>query len=93
MPRKKKTKKKKRTPSIHKQNGRAQNGKSNPNWKGGGSKTHRRNVTKAKPGQIVHHKNKNKKDNRPSNFKKMSPANHNRAHKEKGGNHRKKKKR
>ncbi len=47
-------------------------------------------MTKAKKGEVVHHKNRNKKDNRPSNFKKMSPGQHNRKHPEKGGKHSKK---
>ncbi len=87
-----KKKAKKKSPPVHKKNGRSQNGKSNGRWKGGASKSFRRRVTKAKPGQVVHHKDKNKKNNKPSNFKKVSPGDHNRAHKEKGGNHSKKKK-
>lgn len=79
-------------PRVHGRKGRSQFGKSNPRWKGGRSKSFRRRVTKAKPGQIVHHKNKKKSDNRPSNFKKMSPADHNRAHPSKGGAHGRKKK-
>lgn len=44
-------------------------GKSNGRWKGGRSKSYRRRVTKAKPGQIVHHKDGNKSNNKKSNFK------------------------
>lgn len=77
-------------PKIHGKKGRKQFGKSNPRWKGGRSKTFRRRITKAKPGQVVHHVNKKKSDNRPSNFKKMSPAAHNKAHPSKGGHNKKK---
>lgn len=77
---------------VHGKKGRSQMGKSNGRWKGGGSKSFRRRVTKAKPGQIVHHKDQNKKNNKPSNFKKMSPAQHNKAHPNKGGAHGRKKK-
>ena len=59
-------------------------GKGNGRWKKGRSKSFRRRVTKAKKGEVVHHKNKKKSDNRKSNFKKMSPAAHNKAHPEKG---------
>lgn len=78
-----------RKPRVHGRKGRAQFGKNNGRWKGGGSKTFRRRVTKARPGQIVHHKNKKKSDNRPSNFKKMSPGQHNKAHPERGGHNKK----
>jgi hypothetical protein len=44
-------------------------GKSNGRWKGGRSKSYRRRVTKAKPGQIVHHRDGNKGNNKKSNFK------------------------
>jgi len=59
-------------------------GKSNGRWKGGRSKSFRRRATNAKKGEVVHHKNRKKSDNRPSNFQKMSPAQHNKAHPEKG---------
>jgi len=72
-----------------KKNGLKQFGKNNGRWKGGGSKSFRRRVTKAKPGQVVHHKDGNKKNNSKKNFKKMSPAQHNKNHPEKGGNHKK----
>ena len=88
MPRKKK---KKKLPPVHTKKGRSQNGSSNGRWKGGGSKSFRRRVTKAKPGQIVHHKDKNKKNNKRSNFQKVSPGGHNKKHAEKGGYHPKKK--
>ena len=66
-------------------------GKSNGRWAKGKSKSYRRRVTKAKPGEVVHHKDKNKNNNKPSNFQKMSAAKHNKMHPEKGGDHRKKK--
>lgn len=78
-----KPKRRSRKPVVHGKKGLKQFGKKNGRWRGGRSKTFRRRVTKAKPGQIVHHKNKNKSDNKPSNFKKMSPGDHNRAHPEK----------
>lgn len=59
-------------------------GKSNGRWKRGRSKSFRRRVTKAKPNQVVHHRDRNKKNNKPSNFKKMSKAKHNKLHPEKG---------
>jgi len=67
-------------------------GDSNGRWKKGRSKSYRRRVTKAKPGEVVHHKDKNKNNNKKSNFQKMTPAQHNKVHKEKGGHNRKKKK-
>lgn len=69
---------------IHGKRGRSQRGNSNSNWKGGRSKTFRRRVTKARPGQVVHHKNRKKTDNRPSNFQKMSPGQHNKVHPNRG---------
>ena len=85
----KKTRKKR--PILHAKKGKAQFGKANGRWKGGGSKTWRRRVTKAKPGQVVHHRDKDKKNNKPSNFKPMSPGAHNKSHPEKGGSHKKSK--
>lgn len=75
---------------THGRKGRSQWGRNNGRWKGGGSKSYRRRVTKAKKGEVVHHKNKNKADNKPSNFKKMSPGEHNRKHPSKGGHNKKK---
>lgn len=65
----------------------ARKGKDNPQWKGGVSSDYRRRITNAKPGEIVHHKDKNKKHNTKSNFQKMSLATHNKKHPEKGGKH------
>jgi len=59
-------------------------GNDNGRWKKGRSKSFRRRVTKAKPGEIVHHKDKNKNNNNPSNFQKVTPAQHNKLHPEKG---------
>lgn len=47
----------------------ARMGKSNGRWKGGRSKSYRRRVTGAKKGQVVHHKDGNKNNNKKSNFK------------------------
>jgi len=69
--------------------GKKRFGKSNGRWKGGGSKSYRRRVTKAKKGEIVHHKDKNKKNNKLSNFQKMSRSKHNKMHPEKGGHNKK----
>ncbi len=77
---------------ANKKKAMARTGKSNGRWQGGRSKSYRRAVTKAKKGEIVHHKDKNKANNKKSNFKKMSKAQHNKSHPEKGGAHKKKKK-
>ena len=59
--------------------------KANGRWSGGKSSDYRRRVTGAKKGQIVHHKNKNKGDNRKSNFQVLSSLGaHNKKHREKG---------
>lgn len=67
-------------------------GKANGRWKGGKSSDYRRRITGAKKGdgKIVHHKDKNKSNNKRSNLTKVSKAGHNKAHPEKGGHHRKK---
>jgi len=74
---------------------KARLGKSNGRWKGGTSKSYRRAVANAKKndGKVVHHKDHNKKNNKRSNYKLMSRGEHNKAHPEKGGDHRKKKRR
>jgi|3_EtaG_2_1085321.scaffolds.fasta_scaffold134991_2 hypothetical protein len=94
---KKSSKKKKSTPKTHGSEGNKRFGKSNGRWKGGTSKTYRRRLTKAKTndGNVVHHKDGNKKNNKPSNLVKVSPAKHNKLHPEKGGHNKgsKKKKR
>jgi hypothetical protein len=74
-------------PKLHGAKGKKQYGKANGRWKGGTSKTYRRRITKAKKGEVVHHKDHNKKNNKSSNLKKMSRASHNKAHPEKGGHH------
>lgn len=63
----------------------------NGRWKGGKSSDYRRRITKAKPGELVHHKDKNKADNLRSNFEILKPGNgvtaigkHNKQHPEKG---------
>jgi hypothetical protein len=65
--------------------------KKNPKWKGGKSSDYRRRVTGAKKGELVHHKNKNKADNKKSNFVVLKPTKtktaigvHNTRHPEKG---------
>ena len=65
-------------------------GKKNGRWKNGKSSDYRRRITNAKPGEIVHHKDKNKKNNKKSNLQKVNGTSaHNKLHPEKG---RKKKK-
>jgi hypothetical protein len=91
MPRKKKKGPAKRK-IVHGKKGNKMFGKANGRYKDGSSKTFRRGVTKAKKGEVVHHKDHNKKNNKPGNFQKVSPAGHNKKHPEKGGNHRKKRK-
>ena len=61
-------------------------GSSNGRWVDGSSQTHYRNKTKAKPNQVVHHIDGNKKNNKKSNLEVMSRAKHNKDHPEKGGN-------
>tara|TARA_Y100000593_G_scaffold29382_1_gene58456 strand:+ start:1914 stop:2204 length:291 start_codon:yes stop_codon:yes gene_type:complete len=64
----------------------ARSGSSNGRWIDGSSQTHYRNKTNAKPGQVVHHSDGNKKNNSRSNLKLISKAQHNKDHPEKGGN-------
>ena len=61
-------------------------GSSNGRWVDGTSQTHYRNKAKAKPGQVVHHSDGNKKNTNKSNLKLISKAQHNKDHPEKGGN-------
>lgn len=56
-------------------------GSQNGSWKGGKSAHYYRRKAGAKPGQVVHHSNKRKADNRKSNLKRISKAQHNRVHK------------
>jgi len=46
----------------------------NAKWKGGKSSDFRRRITKAKPGELVHHKDGNKGHNTKSNFAKLKPG-------------------
>jgi hypothetical protein len=64
----------------------ARSGSKNGRWKDGSSQTHYRNKTNAKPGEVVHHKDGNKKNNNSSNLQKISKSKHNKVHPEKGGN-------
>ena len=66
-------------------------GNDNGRWKGGKSSDYRRRVTSAKPGELVHHRDGNKADNKRSNFAVLKPGKgitaigrHNKAHPEKG---------
>jgi hypothetical protein len=63
----------------------SRDGSKNGRWKDGSSQTHYRNKTNAKPGEVVHHKDGNKKNNSKSNLEIISKANHNKSHPEKGG--------
>ena len=49
-------------------------GKDNGRWKGGKSSDYRRRITKAKKGELVHHKDHNKKHNTKSNLTKLKPG-------------------
>mgnify|MGYP003114054857 FL=1 len=64
----------------------ARDGSKNGRWIDGSSQTHYRNKTNAKPGQVVHHEDGNKKNNSKSNLKLITKAKHNKVHPEKGGN-------
>jgi hypothetical protein len=68
-------------------------GKKNGRWKDGSSQTHYRNKANAKSGQVVHHKDGNKKNNSRSNVKVVSKSKHNKLHPEKGGNMKSRRKR
>lgn len=66
-------------------------GKKNGRWKGGKSSDYRRRITGAKKGELVHHKDHDKKNNGKSNFAKLKPGKnisaigkHNKKHPEKG---------
>lgn len=71
------------------QSNMARMGKSNGRWDGGKSSDYRRRVMGAHKGDgmEIHHRNENKSDNRKSNFVKITKAEHNRRHPEKGGRH------
>jgi hypothetical protein len=56
-------------------------GSKNGSWKGGKSAHYYRRKAGAKPGEVVHHKNKNKSDNRKSNLKRITKKKHNQVHK------------
>lgn len=56
-------------------------GAQNGAWKGGKSAHYYRRKAGAKPGEVVHHRNKKKSDMRKSNLKRISKAQHNRVHK------------
>jgi hypothetical protein len=78
-------------PPVGKNPNMARDGKENPQWKGGKSSDYRRKLMNAKPGEIVHHKDKNKKNNKKKNFQVLKPKNgmtaigvHNGSHPEKG---------
>ena len=64
-------------------------GAKNGAWKGGISSHYYRRKARAKPYEVVHHKNKNHSDNRKSNLQKTTRAGHNRRHPEKGRKNRK----
>ena len=46
----------------------------NGRWEGGKSSDYRRRVTNAKPGELVHHRDGNKADNKRSNFAVLKPG-------------------
>lgn len=73
----------------------ARTGKSNGRWKGGTSKTYYRKKAGAKKGELVHHKDGDKKNVSKKNLKVIKPGKgisatgkHNKLHPEKGGDHR-----
>ena len=59
-------------------------GSSNGAWKGGTSAHYYRRKVGAGEGEVVHHKDKKKSNNAKSNLKKVTKAQHNKAHPEKG---------
>jgi hypothetical protein len=59
-------------------------GSQNGAWKGGKSAHAVRRKVKAKPGEVVHHKDHNKNNTKTSNLQKVSKAKHNKLHPEKG---------
>jgi len=63
----------------------ARSGSKNGRWKDGSSQTHYRNQANAGRGEVVHHKDSNKKNNSRSNIEVVSKAKHNKVHPEKGG--------
>jgi|TARA_R100001594_G_C3853681_1_gene219096 hypothetical protein len=65
----------------------ARTGKQNGAWKGGKSAHYYRRKANAGKNEVVHHKNKGKhtaKNAKRSNLKKVTPAQHNKLHPEKG---------
>ena len=78
-------------PPVGKNPKMARDAKDNGRWKGGKSSDYRRKVTGAKKGELVHHKDGNKKHNTKDNFQVLKPKNgisatgmHNKKHPEKG---------
>jgi hypothetical protein len=59
-------------------------GSKNGAWKGGKSAHAIRRKVRAKPGEVVHHKDHNKSNSKTSNLRKVSMAKHNKLHPEKG---------
>ena len=59
-------------------------GSQNGSWKGGKSAHYVRRKVSAKPGEIVHHRDKNKSNNKKSNLRKVTKGKHNKLHPEKG---------
>lgn len=60
-------------------------GSKNGRWNKGSSSAYKRRIKGATGKQIVHHKNKNKSDNRPSNLQVLKDLGaHNKKHPEKG---------
>jgi len=66
-------------------------GSANGRWDGGTSSDFRRRIMKAVSGELVHHKDKNKADNKKGNFEVLKPGKgitaigrHNKRHPEKG---------
>ena len=58
----------------------ARSGSKNGRWKDGSSQTHYRNQANAGRGEVVHHKDSNKKNNSRSNVEVISKAKHNKVH-------------
>ena len=65
-------------------------GAQNGSWKGGKSAHYYRRKAGAGPGDVVHHRNKKKADNRKKNLRITTRSGHNKAHPEKGRRKRKK---
>lgn len=70
------------TPATKKKISAKAKGSKNPAWVDGRHHTYQRRIKglKKNDGKVVHHKNENRHDNKPSNLKVMTKAAHNKHH-------------